>query len=264
MKKLVTAILILAPIIANSQLVKFVFHESNRIEITVGENTAYVNPDYYDVALYGDNQISIAQEDNKSQVLNNKYPYGFKFDYRKVDWNNSEPRLPRQKTQKKAMDLITKTWFKIETGESSLVADMLIGQIFYDTDTTATKGKLFQGKTYDWEDYPKLKSKFDAAPHGFIIDNGDTFTIASHNDFIRAGSTAIGVHVDDTTAPNGLTGTTVDHNPRNINVNTRQQGGNAGRNQSENQDTRNVRFQGDAETAPDHRNAYFGIYGDMN
>jgi len=69
--------------------------------------------------------------------------------------------------------------------------------------------------------------------------------------FIRGGDFT-GSVIPDTTAPNGLSVVTPDHNPSNINVNTRQQGGNAGRNQSENVAQRQGVITGDAETAPVH------------
>jgi len=145
---------------------------------------------------------------------------------------------------------------------STFSSGVLIGQIFYDTDNTPTDGKLFMGQTYQWSDNPLLQAKFIANSHGFIVDNGDgSFDIASHSDFVRAGVTNIGAHVDDTTAVNGLSGTVVDANPSGRQTNRRIGGSNAAHPQETNT-TRSVSLTGDEETAPNHRNAYFGIYGD--
>jgi len=147
-------------------------------------------------------------------------------------------------------------------GSSAVVSNLLIGQLFYDTDNTPTDGKLFMGQTYQWSDNPLLEAKFIANGHGFLTDNADgSFTVVSHDDFIRAGSSSIGVHVDDTTAVNGLTGTVIDANPSGRQTNRRIGGSNAAH-PTETNTTRSVTLEGDDETAPFHRVAYFGVYGD--
>ena len=150
---------------------------------------------------------------------------------------------------------------------SSITSDILIGQLFYDTDNTATPGKLFAGNTYNWSDNPKLKAKFDANGHNFITDEGDgTFTIADHTDFIRPGSSNIGLHVDDTTARNGLrivytrNGGTVDYASSSTMFND---AGSTWQNPSTPSINNGGLSIGDSETAPNHRKAYFGIYGDL-
>jgi len=138
-------------------------------------------------------------------------------------------------------------------------SDNLLGQLFYSSHNTPSTGLLYMGETYNWADNPKLKNIFDANNHEFINDNGDgTFVVAQHSDFLRAGENAIGTHVDDTTAVNGLSGTYIRYNTIPTNSST---GGNNGRWRGTS--TRAIALSGDAETAPDHRNAFFGIYGDF-
>lgn len=140
----------------------------------------------------------------------------------------------------------------------SALANMLLGTIFYDTDNTPAPGKLFAGQTYNWADNPNLQAKFNALGHDFIVDNGATFTVVAHTDFIRAGVNGIGTHVDDTTAVNGLAGTVETSGTTGTNTRV---GGSSIR--IRNTQTRAVTLTGDIETAPDHRNAFFGIYGDI-
>lgn len=155
-----------------------------------------------------------------------------------------------------ADDDATGSWV-LQVSQSVAPSDILIGTLFYDTNNTPTPGKLFAGETYNWVDNPKLEAKFQAQGHAFIEDNGDgTLTVAQHTDFIRAGSGAIGVHVDDTTAANGLKiqGTAHDNNI----------GGSIWPKMSDVNDARAVNIQSDdTETAPNHRAAYFGVYGDV-
>jgi len=140
----------------------------------------------------------------------------------------------------------------------------LTGQIFFSTTNDPAPGLLYAGQEYSWSNHPRLKAMYDSAGHGFIetdqFDNPDTFAIASHTDFIRAGGANIGTHVDDTTAANGLTGETVDRYASGFTG--RGTGGNVARSGRTDQ-TRVVTLEGDTETAPNHRVAYFGIYGDM-
>jgi len=144
--------------------------------------------------------------------------------------------------------------------QSGVASDLLIGQLFWDTNNNPINGKLFAGETYNWGDNPKLQTKFNAQGHDFIVDNGNgTFTIVSHSDFIRAGINNIGTHVDDTTAPNGLqVRYTRPNNPQPDMVG----GGGNGVRFVQNNILASVTST-DSETAPDHRNAYFGIYGDL-
>ena len=138
-------------------------------------------------------------------------------------------------------------------------SDALLGQIFFSTTNRVRQGLCYAGRIYSWSNNPKLKDLFDANNHDFITDNGNgTFTVADHNDFIRAGSTNIGTHVDDTTAVNGLR------------IRFTDTGAGGGRNPTSQDAIGNGFFNdrfneliGDPETAPDHRNAYFGIYGDL-
>ena len=149
---------------------------------------------------------------------------------------------------------------KVDASNSSdIVENLLIGNIFFSTHNTPTSGKLYQGETRDWVDYPKLKEIYDSSPNDFIVDNGTSFTIANHNDFIRAGSNGIGVHVDDTTAPNGLSVRYT--KPRSPQPDGVGGSGNGIRFRDGNQLVDSIT--GDSETAPDHRNAYFGIYVDI-
>ena len=104
---------------------------------------------------------------------------------------------------------------------------------------------------------------YNAQGHDFITltptgDDFSLFTISDHSDFIRAGGTNIGTHVDDTTAANGL-------DVRYTQPRAPQADGVGGSGNG-------IRFRdgnvaatvtGDDETAPDHRAAFFGIYGDM-
>jgi len=148
-----------------------------------------------------------------------------------------------------------------ETDWAAMVGPALVGQLFYDTDNTPVPGKCFAGESYDWADNPLLEAKFQANGHGFIADNGDgTFTVDDSGDFIRPGTSEIGVHVNDTTAANGLTGNIT--LPRSTNSRT---GGSAHRLSSAGSNhtvgTLNISST-DSETAPNHRKAYFGIYGD--
>jgi len=160
------------------------------------------------------------------------------------------------------------TGFNTASGGSeanSIFLDYLnskIGQVFYHGyDTDNYDFILWKGTTHNWLDHPKLQAKHTSQPNGFILDNlNGTFTIVDHSDFLRSGSTNIGNHVDDTTAPNGLTFTYIAPNPP---TSTQVNGGSGntirGRTGGNNPQT----FTGDSETAPDHRNAYFGIYGDF-
>ena len=144
---------------------------------------------------------------------------------------------------------------------SGTFSEHLLGQLFYSSHNTPSAGLLYMGETYNWSENPKLKSLFDENNHEFITDNTDgTFTVAQHADFLRAGADSIGVHVDDTTAVNGLTGSVARtaNNHQSTSVNN---GG--GQSVRFNNSTRDVVFTGDDETAPDHRNAFFGIYGDL-
>jgi len=140
----------------------------------------------------------------------------------------------------------------------------LTGQIFFSTTNTPAPGLLYAGRQYSWQDHPRLQMMFEANGHAFIdvdsFDNPDTFGIVDHEDFIRAGGTNIGQHVDDTTAANGLTGETVDRYAGGFTG--RGTGGNVARSGRTDQ-TRVITLEGDTETAPDHRAAFFGIYGDM-
>ena len=137
--------------------------------------------------------------------------------------------------------------------------DLLVGQLFYDTNNTPTPGKLFPGNTYQWADNPRLQTKFLAQGHDFIIDNGDgTFELVDHSDFIRSGVADIGTFVGNTTAVNGLAGTVLGAG---LIDNNRSTGGTASAVRTG--QTRSVEFTGDAETAPDHRRAFYGIYGDF-
>jgi len=94
------------------------------------------------------------------------------------------------------------------TATATVTEDLLVGQLFFDTSNTPHPSKRFAGETYPWANDPILKAQYDANNHDFITDNGDdTYTVVPHTDFIRAGITNIGQHVDDTTAVNGLAGT---------------------------------------------------------
>jgi len=137
------------------------------------------------------------------------------------------------------------------------VPSVMVGTTFLDAFRVPEPGKLYAGETHNWADNPILSAKFSAQPNGFIVDNTDgTFTVVDHQDFIRPGSSNVGVHVDDTTAVNGLTGVYVRYNSIPTNSST---GGNNGRWRGTT--NQQVNLSGDAETAPNHRTAYFGIYG---
>ena len=168
-------------------------------------------------------------------------------------------------------------------------SDILIGQLFYDTAIVPMTGKLYASNTYNWSDNPKLQAMFLKAPHEFITDNKDgTFTIADSKEFIRAGVTDIGKKVEDSTSPNGLALShdgrhqhkmhySDDQNSRvNPGFNRNAMCGDAwgsSRNAQWNHPTyadmdqdgrhNHIVTSTDTETAPVHRAAYFGVYGDM-
>ena len=136
----------------------------------------------------------------------------------------------------------------------------LIGTQFFDSFFDPAAGKLYMGQgPYLWSDNPILQARFNAGANDFITDNGDgTFEVTLHTDFIRPGTTDNGSHVDDTTAANGLTGTVTTSG---IQGSNRRTGGTA--NAIRTTQTRSVVFgSNDEETAPNHRTAYWGIWGD--
>lgn len=166
----------------------------------------------------------------------------------------------------KVLQVIEASGSSEETG-AVVESDALLGQLFYSTTNRVRQGLCYAGNSYNWSDNPKLKALFDANSHDFITDNEDgTFTVADHTDFLRAGTANIGTHVDDTTAVNGLranyttNGGEVDFATPSSILN------NAGSTwQSNGTLTENSRVisSNDTETAPDHRVAYFGVYGDI-
>ena len=132
-----------------------------------------------------------------------------------------------------------------------------IGQLVTSAFKTPAAGILWMGDTYNWSDNPILQSLHAASPTDYITDNGDgTFTVTLHADFIRPGLTDIGLHVNDTTAVNGLR-YTEPNSPTSTQVNNG--GGNTIRGRTGSRPLTG----GDPETAPNHRTAYFGIYGDQ-
>ena len=157
----------------------------------------------------------------------------------------------------------TTNWINLSSSDSSNISsDILIGQLFYDTDNTATPGKLFAGNTYNWSDNPKLKAKFDANGHNFITDEGNgTFTIVDHTDFIRAGVSNIGTFVEDSLKAHTHTYQTKPTNFAEVNNGSNYFRGDGGRNNT--LLNRTTGSTGSTETAPKHRTAYFGIYGDQ-
>ena len=151
----------------------------------------------------------------------------------------------------------------------TMESDVLLGQTFFSTSKRIRPGLCYAGETYNWSDNSKLKSLFEAEGHDFITDNGDnTFTVVDHTDFIRAGVSNIGTHVDDTTAVNGLSDTGHTHQQRSGDGGGSADGTTAQGTGVNNQTGFNTalgfaNLTGDSETAPNHRTAYFGIYGDL-
>ena len=158
-------------------------------------------------------------------------------------------------------------WKRIDEDSAYSESDALLGQVFFSSTNKIRQGLCYAGLTYNWTDNPNLKALYDANNHDFITDNGNgTFTVAAHTDFLRAGTTNIGTHVDDTTAVNGLrinytlNGGNVDRATATTILNdagsTWQANGTVSQNSG-------VLDSIDSETAPNHRAAYFGIYGDL-
>lgn len=153
---------------------------------------------------------------------------------------------------------IVQLFSESSTSLEGATPDYLIGSIWQGAYPSLSASILLMGTTFNWSDHPKLNSLHAANPSGFITDNGDgTATVVNHTDFIRAGTTDIGTHVDDSTAVNGLSGTVITASD---NVTTNNNGGSGSIVKTTR--TRSVTLTGDTETAPHHRKAYFGIYGD--
>ena len=140
-------------------------------------------------------------------------------------------------------------------------SDLLIGQTFFSTTKRVKQGLCYAGNTYEWSDNPKLKALFDANGHGFIIDNGTTFTVVDHPDFIRPGTTEIGEYQQDTIRSHTHTYQSKPTNFGEVNNGSNYFRGDGGRNNT--LITKNTGAFGGGETAPRHRKAYFGIYGDF-
>ena len=140
-------------------------------------------------------------------------------------------------------------------------ASFLIGQIFHSTTKRVAPGLCYAGQTYNWSDNPQLKTLFDNEGHDFIINNGDTFTIVNHTDFIRAGVSNIGTYVEDSLKAHTHTYQTKPTNFGETNNGSSYFRGDGGRNNT--LLNRTTGSTGSAETAPKHRTAYFGIYGDI-
>jgi len=155
-------------------------------------------------------------------------------------------------------------------GNSQIVdglSSSMIGQVWLSKVPPNHAAQLEFGKIYKWADYPILQALLTVSPNPSIVDiGGGLFSLRASRDFLRPTEVAaeIGVHHDDTTAVNGLSGTVADASPDRINRNTRQQGGNAPRNSGEEVDTRDVVLSGDAETAPNWEGVYGGIWGDLD
>lgn len=252
--------------------------DSNRVMIEAGGNTALIDPANYDLAAYGEASISIANIHIYNRILDNEYPQGMQFDFRDVDWRSSTPVLRKPKTRDKAMKLIADTWFKVSGGTADI--SHLTGTLWQSAYPTTDPRILQMGTTFEWADHPDLHKLELQNPSGFIIDNGTTGTVVQHNDFIRAGMTGTGVHVAHQTAmPNNpYTGTTDEdthsHTVLSVGadgVNTRVGGSSLRVRSKETRTTSShthdhvvtIDSGGDPETAPDHRVAYFGIYGDQ-
>jgi len=115
---------------------------------------------------------------------------------------------------------------------------------------------ILDGETFNGDDYPELFLLTTTTD--LLTDNGDnTATLNFQGHFPRPNLSDIGLFKTDTTAVNGLSGTSQDRFAPNFTG--RGNGGNVAR-QGNTTTNRSISFSGDSETAPIHVNMLFGLY----
>ena len=187
---------------------------------------------------------------------------GFSVNFPSVNKANQVEYVLPDNTTSTVEEALNNLYINGASGSTGTQSDILLGQLFFSSHNTPKPGLCYAGQTYSWSDNPKLKELFDSQGHDFIVDNLDgNFTVVNHTDFIRAGVSNIGTFVEDSLKAHTHTYQTKPAHFGEVNNGSNYFRGDGGRNNT--LLNRTTGSTGGTETAPKHRTAYFGVYGDL-